>query len=110
MLSTFVERYVAEQVEEEIVIKCAIASELCHRLGILLNHFVVKKIVAGRHAGESAVPGRLEETDLAVEFMFVGRDIEVAPADTDAIRHAPEVGGHVGKVGEAEPSPHKFAK
>ena len=38
------------------------------------------------------------------------RDIEVAPADTDAIRHAPEVGGHVGKVGEAEPSPHKFAK
>ena len=104
-----VERDVAEQVEQVVIVHGTIGADLS-RLGSAGQHQVVGKgTVARIHATVVVLPVNDEMSDTRVELMLVHGDIEVAPADTDTVGNAPHVGTFVHDIGHAEPSPIHIA-
>ena len=105
-----IQRNVAEQVEQIVVVHGAIGTYLSLDEFAASHLLIGQNLVAGIHTGIVVVPVHLKVTDTRVELMLVQRNIKVAPADTDTVRNTPYVGTLIHDVGHAEPSPIHVAQ
>ncbi len=101
---------VAEKIKQNIVIECTVASQLggC-RLGGL-HRLVCQQLITCIDAGIGVIPFSPEMANLGVKLVLVEGNIEVAPANPDAIRSTPEVGRLILYIGITIPTPVEGAQ
>ena len=104
-----VERDVAEQVKQIVVIHGTICTYFCCLRRIGLNQFIGKSTVARIHSTIVVLPVDDKVSDTSIKFVLMHGDIEVAPADTNTVRDAPYIRTLIHDIGHTEPSPIDIA-